>query len=413
MDRSAPGALRHLRFLVTAFFVLDGFVFANWVVRVPDIKTQVGASASSLGLALLGVSAGAVVTMIVTGRLCRRFGSEQMSVAMSVLLSATIMLPALTRSVVVLTASLFAFGVGFGGLNVAMNSVAVDVTARIARPIMPSFHAAYSFGGLTGAVLGGVVAEWLSPAWHLTIVGTLGLAVTGRIGISLLRDAAPRVGPAAEDAAGAAGATDATDATDAAAAPVRPRRGTRSLVLLFGVIAMCTAYGEGALADWAALHLRSDLHTSAGLAAAGYASFSLAMLAGWLSGTWTLARLGRTRVLAAGGLTAAGGMLLAALAPVLALAVIGFVLVGLGLANVFPAAIGEAGALAGSQGVAVASTIGYTGFLAGPPIIGFLADSFSLPIALTTIAGFAGAAAAIALVARQAEARLPTATASP
>src|SRR5882757_843816 len=216
MDRSTPGALRHLRFLVTTFFVLDGFVFASWVVRVPDIKAQVGASASSLGLALLGVSAGAVVTMIVTGRLCRRFGSERMSVAMGVLLSLTITLPALTRSVAVLTASLFAFGVGFGGLNVAMNSVAVDLTARIARPIMPSFHAAYSFGGLTGAVLGGVVAEWLSPAWHLTIVGTLGLAVTGRIGIALLRDAAPRVGPAAEDAADAAGATGA------ATAPVRP-----------------------------------------------------------------------------------------------------------------------------------------------------------------------------------------------
>ncbi|HZE51282.1 MAG TPA: MFS transporter [Jatrophihabitantaceae bacterium] len=390
MDRSTPGALRHLRFLVTAFFVLDGFVFASWVVRVPDIKAQVGASASSLGLALLGVSAGAVVTMIVTGRLCRRFGSERMSVAMGVLLSLTITLPALTRSVAVLTASLFAFGVGFGGLNVAMNSVAVDLTARIARPIMPSFHAAYSLGGLLGAVAGGLVAEALSPAWHLTLVGALGLVVTLRIGVALLRNAEPR-----------------RSASTAAAAPVRPRRGTRSLVLLFGVIAMCTAYGEGALADWAALHLRSDLHTSAGLAAAGYASFSVAMLAGRLSGTWTLARLGRTRVLAAGGLTAAGGMLLAALAPVLALAVIGFVLVGLGLANVFPAAIGEAGALAGSQGVAVASTIGYTGFLAGPPIIGFLADRFSLPIALTTIAGFAAAAGAIALVARHAEARMP------
>ncbi|HEY3712952.1 MAG TPA: MFS transporter [Jatrophihabitantaceae bacterium] len=393
MDGTAgSGALtlRRLRFLVTVLFVLDGFVFASWVVRVPDIKAQVGASASSLGLALLGVSGGAVVTMIVTGRLCRRFGSEQMSVAMGVLLSLTIMLPALTRSVLVLTASLFAFGVGFGGMNVAMNSVAVDLTARIARPIMPSFHAAYSFGGLLGAVAGGVLAEALSPAWHLTLVGTLGLVVTLRIGVALLRTAEPR-----------------HNASAVAPAPVRPRRGTRSLVLLFGVIAMCTAYGEGALADWAALHLRSDLHTSAGFAAAGYASFSVAMLAGRLSGTWTLDRLGRTRVLAAGGLTAAGGMLLAALAPVLGLAVIGFVLVGLGLANVFPAAIGEAGALAGSQGVAVASTIGYTGFLAGPPIIGFLADSFSLPIALTTIAGFAAAAAAIALVARHAEARLP------
>src|SRR5262249_58603144 len=95
-----------------------------------------------------------------------------------------------------------------------------------------------------------------------------------------------------------------------------------------------------------------DLHTSAGMAAAGYASFSVAMLAGRLSGTWTTTRLGQTRLLAIGGVTAGCGMLLAALAPTLALTVVGFVLVGLGLANVFPNAVGEAGALGGAQGVA-------------------------------------------------------------
>jgi MFS family permease len=173
-------------------------------------------------------------------------------------------------------------------------------------------------------------------------------------------------------------------------------------VLLFGVIALCTAYGEGALADWGALHLRDDLHTSAGIAAIGYASFSVAMFAGRLSGTWTTTRLGQTPLLVIGGLTAASGMLLAALAPALPLTVAGFVLVGLGLANVFPTALGEAGALGGAQGVAVASTIGYCGFLAGPPLIGFLADSTSLPIALTSIAVLAGGAAAMALLAARA-----------
>src|SRR5215469_2669422 len=87
------------RVLITAFFVLDGLVFANWVVRVPDIKAQVGASAASLGLALLGVSAGAVLTMTVTGQLCRRFGAERISVAMCLTLSLAVMLPALARSV--------------------------------------------------------------------------------------------------------------------------------------------------------------------------------------------------------------------------------------------------------------------------------------------------------------------------
>jgi MFS family permease len=380
-----PGPLRgrvglRIRVLVTAFFVLDGLVFANWIVRVPDIKAQVGASTGSLGLALLGVSAGAVLTMTVTGRLCRRFGAERMSVVMGLTLSLAVMLPALARSVPILAAALFAFGVGYGGLNVAMNSVAVDVIAQIGGPVMPGFHAAYSLGGLLGALAGGALASALSPAWHLTLVGLLGLVMTGWLGPGLLR---PRRDIRHDDVV--------------VAEP--PGSSIQPVVLLFGVIALCTAYGEGALADWAALHLRDDLHTSAGMAAAGYASFSVAMFAGRLSGTWTTTRLGQTRLVAIGGITAGGGMLVAALAPTLPLTVAGFVLVGLGLANVFPTAVAEAGALGGAQGVAVASTIGYCGFLVGPPLIGFLADSTSLPIALTSIAVLAGGAAAAALLA--------------
>jgi MFS family permease len=379
---TARVALR-ARVLITAFFVFDGLVFANWVVRVPDIKAQVGASAASLGLALLGVSAGAVLTMTVTGQLCRRFGAERISVAMCLTLSFAVMLPALARSVPALAAALFVFGIGYGGLNVAMNSVAVDVVAAVGRPIMPGFHAAYSLGGLLGAVAGGAIASALSPEWHLLLVGVLGLVVTAWLGPELLR---------------ARGEIRHADVTVA----VPTGRWMQPAVLLFGVIALCTAYGEGALADWGALHLRDDLHTSAGMAAVGYASFSVAMFAGRLSGTWTTTQLGQTRLLLIGGLTAASGMLLAALAPALPLTVAGFVLVGLGLANVFPTALGEAGALGGAQGVAVASTIGYCGFLAGPPLIGFLADSTSLPIALTSIAVLAGGAAATALFAARA-----------
>jgi MFS family permease len=167
------------------------------------------------------------------------------------------------------------------------------------------------------------------------------------------------------------------------------------------VIALCSAYGEGALADWGALHLRLDLHTSVGLAAAGYASFSAAMVAGRLSGSWLLARLGRTFVLAGGALTAAAGMLIAALVPVLVVVIGGFVLVGLGLANLFPAAIGQAGALRGPRGVAAASTIGYAGLLAGPPTIGFLSERTGLPTALTTISWLAAVAAVVAVLVRR------------
>lgn len=174
------------------------------------------------------------------------------------------------------------------------------------------------------------------------------------------------------------------------------------MVILFGVIALCTAYGEGALADWGALHLEQDLHAHPGVAAAGYSLFALAMTAGRLTGTALLERLGQTRTLVAGGTTAAAGMLLGSLAPTAWLALVGFAVTGLGLANIFPVAVGRAGELAGPGGVAAASTLGYGGMLLGPPAIGFLADWSSLPVALTTVALLAVAAAALGYGARNA-----------
>ena len=388
------------RVLVTVFFALDGFLFANWVVRVPAVKAHVGASAGTLGLALLGISAGAVLTMVITGRLCARFGSAPITAASAALMSLAILLPARVTSVAALAIVLFVFGAGFGGLNVAVNSSAVAITGRVGRPIMPSFHAAFSLGGLLGALVGGALAAVLSAVWHLTAAGLLGLAVTVLAGTLLIRAEASVAPPPAQPLQRA---TVEPATTRQARLPTLAGR-PRVFVAVFGLIALCSAYGEGAMADWGALHLHTNLHTSVGLAAAGYASFSGAMVVGRLSGTWLLHRFGRTFVLAAGGLTAAAGMLIAALVPVLALAIAGFILVGLGLANIFPAAIGQAGALDGPKGVATASTIGYFGLLAGPPTIGFLAERTGLPAALTTVSLLAAIGALVAVLVHRAEA---------
>ncbi|WP_078878825.1 MFS transporter [Streptomyces sp. NRRL B-24720] len=386
---TAPPSSARLRTALTVFFALDGFLFAGWVVRIPAIKHQTGASASTLGLALLGVSAGAVITMMLAGRLCRRFGNHPLTVVCGALLSLAIALPAQTHSVLALGLVLLVFGAAYGAMNVAMNSAAVDLVAGLRRPVMPSFHAAFSLGGMLGAGLGGLVAGGLSPATHLFILTGVGLLVTAAAGPTLLRHPAPR----------------AATAADPAEPPRRMAGRARNLVLLFGVIALCTAYGEGALADWSALHLTQDLHARPGVAAAGYSLFALAMTAGRLTGTALLERLGQTRTLVAGGATGAAGMLLGSLAPTTWLALLGFAVAGLGLANIFPVAVGRAGELAGPSGVAVASTIGYGGMLLGPPAIGFLADWFSLPLALTTVAVLAGAAAALGYTARHATAR--------
>jgi MFS family permease len=378
-------------------FAAHGFIFASWAVRVPAIKEQTGASPAALGLALLGLSAGAVATMLIAGTLCRRFGSQRIAVISCALLSVTLVLPALARSATTLGLALLVFGAAYGCLNVAMNSIAVDLVAALRRPVMPSFHAAWSFGGLAGAGLGGLLAPHLSPVRDLLLVAFVGLLVSGLAGRILLTSARwlpagpshpePKTQPKPES---------------------KPKRDSQlvqawrqavmngRVVGLFGLIALCAAYDEGAIGDWGALHLRQDLGVGPGLAAAGYAVFALAEATGRLSGTPLLEHLGRTRVLALGGLVACAGMLVASLATDVWLALAGFAATGFGLANLFPAVIARAGLLAGSAGVALTSMLGYSGFLLGPPAIGFLASEFGLRAGLTTLSFLALAAAAIA-----------------
>jgi MFS family permease len=404
----APNEFTRIRGALTAFFAIDGFVFASWAVRIPAVKAATGASPAALGLALLGVSGGAVATMTLTGALCRRFGSRQTTVAGAAWLSVALLLPPLMHSAVALGLALVVFGIGYGGLNVAMNAVAVDLVAAMRRPVMPSFHAAWSFGGLAGAALGGLLAPALRPFPHLALVALLSMLVTVACGRMLLRAPAGAgvtalCSPVPHYTAPCSSAQHATTqhATTRRGGTGQPGRGhVRRVVLLSGLIALCGAYGEGAIGDWGALHLRQDLGASAGLAAAGYAAFALAEACGRLGGSWLLARFGQTTVLVSGGVMACAGVLLAALNPVLVLALLGFALTGLGVANLFPAAMTRAGSLAGPGGVALASTLGYAGFLLGPPAIGFLASRVSLGTGLTTVSFLTLAAAAIAYLAR-------------
>jgi MFS family permease len=406
-----PPGLRRLRIATTVFFALDGFLFAGWVVRIPAVKEQTGASPSALGLALLGVSAGGVVTMMLTGRLCRRYGNHSVTVVAAALLSLGVALPPLTHSAVSLGLVLLVFGAAYGGLNVAMNAAAVDLIAALGRPVMPGFHAAFSLGGMAGAGLGGLVAGQLSATRHLLMLTAVGLVLTALAGRVLLthpvpapaRVAAgsPPVSPPVAPSGPPEGPSDGPSKGPPAAGRATPSaRRARRLVLVLGLIALCTAYGEGALADWSALHLTEDLHTGPGTAAAGYSLFALAMTAGRLCGTALLERLGQSRLLTAGGLTAGAGMLMGSLAPEIWLVLTGFVITGLGLANLFPVAVARAGALTGPGGVAAASTLGYGGMLLGPVAIGFLAEWFSLTAALTTVAVLAVVAAGVGRVVR-------------
>jgi MFS family permease len=166
------------------------------------------------------------------------------------------------------------------------------------------------------------------------------------------------------------------------------------VVLLLGVLAACASYGEGSISDWGALRLHG-LGAGAGLAAIGYAAFALAEAGGRLAGTWLMTRFGQRALLVSGGLATCAGMLCAGLAPSIPVVVAGFALAGFGVANAFPAAMSRVGVLAGPHGVAIASTLGYGGFLLGPPVIGFLAAAVGLGPSLTTVSVLALVGAAL------------------
>lgn len=411
----AAGAIRGrwspARTSVTALFCLDGFLFAGWVSRIPEIKAQVHAAPAALGLALLCISFGAVATMPLVGRACVRFGNAPVTVATAAMESAALALPPQTHSVLVLGGALLLFGSAFGGVNVGANSAAVDLVAHEPGTRMPSFHAAFSLGGLLGSLLGGLAAQYLTPAVHLALAGLLGLAATAWAGAVLFRhpipSAYPKAAPEAPDAAPHAQPRQAEKSTAAAVAP-----SAALLVVLLGLVALCDAYGEGALSDWTTLHLADDLHSSPAVAAWGFSVFSVAMTLGRAGGSRALARFGPTRLLAGGAALAAVGMLLAAELPVLPLVLAGLLLVGLGLANIFPLAMDRAGALRGARGVATASTFGYGGMVLGPPVIGFLAQFAGLPLALLSVSLLAALSGTLALVVRRATAASSGATAA-
>ena len=376
-SRLPDPSVERLRVAVAALFVLDGVVFGSWAARVPGVAAQVGASHSTLGVALLCLSIGALACMHVTGRWAARWGSGPVGAAAGLAVCLTAVLPGLASSVPVLCAALLLFGAATGMVNVAANALGVEVELRTGRPLLAGLHAGFSLGGLAGALLGGAAAALLGVAEHLSLIAAGGLAAMAWLLPVLL--AAPRR-PA--------------DVRTDGGPPRRPRRRTGAIVVL-GVIAGCTAFGEGALTDWGALLLREEQHTTVTLGALGYALFASAMAGGRLAGGRLLVALGERRLLVGGALVAAAGGLLVVAAPSLESALAGFVLVGLGLANVFPLAIARAGLIGGASGIALATTVGYTGLLGGPPAIGLLAQHLGLPVALTSVSVLALVAAAL------------------
>jgi MFS family permease len=349
---------RSARWAVSTIFFLTGAGTANWAVRIPALQEGLGLSAGRLGLALLGVSAGAITAMPIAGRLVARHGSRPVTRVAAIAFALALSLPALAPTFVALVAALAVLGLANGTLDVAMNAQAASVQQRYAEPIMSRIHAMYSFGGLVGAAIGGRVAAYnVAVVAHLALVALV-LAITGfAAGSAMLpasADAAPEQSPHA--------------------------RLTRRLAAL-GLVAFCVLFGEGAMANWSAVYLRDVVGAGPGLAAAGFAAFSMTMATGRAVGDTLTTRLGPARLARLGGALAGLGAAMAIGIPHPWAAIIGFGAIGAGLSSVFPLVLAAASRTPGvvpGAAIAAVSMCGYTGLLAGPPLIGAVASLLTL-----------------------------------
>jgi predicted MFS family arabinose efflux permease len=359
------------RLAVLLAFFTNGALVATWVSRIPVVQTKLGLSDGALGLVLIGFSGGLLSALFLVGGLIGRYGSHKVTLACG--LASCLALPFLVVSThpVMLFIVLFLFGGGISSMDVAINEQAVLVERNAGKPQMSSFHASYSIGGFAGALISAGMAAipGSSALIHFLIVSLL-------FGVMIIFMFPHLIRTEHE-----VGKKEAVF-----------RLPERALWIL-GAVAFCSAIGEGAMADWGAVYLTQVLRTDAAFAALGFAAFSLTMTFGRLIGDFLSSKWSSAVIVRAGGLFAAFGILLAAVTKSPLVAMAGYSVAGFGLANIIPLLFGAAGNIPGIQagaGIAGVATIGYAGFLAGPPLIGSIAEATSLRVALALVAVLVG-----------------------
>lgn len=382
--------LTRARVAVFSTFAFAGMLFAAWVPRIPEMKDRLDLSAGTLGVALLAPALGSLVAMNVVGALSARIGTASATRVFTLVFCALAWLPGLAQTFPMLWVLMFTWGLGIGGLDVAMNAQAVSVEKAYRRPLMSGFHAAWSLGSLIGAGVG-----TLGAAIHVSIAGQqLGFAVVIG-GLSLLVGRyflADPTDPALDPI------DPALDPIDADSTPARTRGGARRLrrgpvrvldarLALLGVAGMGAMLSEGSVADWSGILLRDSLHSETAHVGLGFAAFMATQTLGRVFGDRIVARFGRVRSLSAMGAIGTVGLAAGLATGTVAGAIAGFAMLGIGLSIMVPVAISAAadGRSHAGPAIAAVASLSYTGFLAGPTGIGFVAQATSVPAAMWLI----------------------------
>lgn len=365
-----PGSLEQLSTRI-AFFIA-GFGISAWAPLIPYVKDRLSIDEGVLGLLLLCLGAGSIITMPLAGALAARFGCRLMISVASLLICISLPFLATSTSAPALTIALLIFGSAIGTVDVVVNIQAVIVEKASGKAMMSGFHGLWSVGGFVGAgVVSGLLGAGVSPlvAVLCVIIVIVGLLLT--FGKHLLpygseeRDATLFVLP-------------------------------KGIVLFIGFLCFIVFLAEGSMLDWSAVFLTSMREVDFSHAGLGYAIFSVAMTIGRLSGDGVVQVFGGQKILIFGGICAASGVIFAIYIPNGIASLIGFGLVGLGASNIVPvlySTLGRQKIMPANLAVSAVTTLGYSGIVAGPALIGFVAHTTSLSFA------FLGVAAMLLLVA--------------
>ncbi|MER6526665.1 MFS transporter [Streptomyces sp. NPDC001508] len=365
-------SVRRSRILLTGYFLGLGVVMAVWGARMPAVQHAAHLTTAGLSLVLLAAALGMVAGLQAGGRLARPDRLPLLLIGGAVALAAALALLGQCRTLASLLAAALAFGAAHGVLDVAANTAAVRCQNAADRPVMSSLHAAYSIGALGGAALAAATARTA----HSTLFLATGLTLTATVLV-----ASPR--------------TLALSGADQLKLPEpqEPGQGRAGGVWLLGALAAASLLGEGAAADWAAVHLHT-LHATTALSATAFALYSTGMAIGRLTGDRLTAAIGAPAVVRTGAALAAAGLATGVLVDSVSAALAGWAVFGLGLSGTVPSLITAAGRH-GPRAVATISVTGYLGLLAGPAVIGALASATTLSAALLLPALLAAALAAL------------------
>ncbi len=371
-------AARRARLAVNAVFVIHGILFASWTAHVPQVKAALDIGDGQLGIALLGESVGSVTATLLAGVILARFGSRRVVRVGAIGYCLAGIGVGLSGSIAELFAALAVWGLFAGGLDVAMNTQAINVERELGRPIMGKMHGSWSIGSLVGSGIGvAAVALGVTLTWQLLALGVVTVIVALVLIERMLDD--PVHEPHHHTAR-------------------RRRRPSATLVIL-GTIAFAGLLTEGGTGNWSAVYMRDTLHAQPAVAGLAYTAFTLMMVTVRLLGARLLRRYSPRQVISVCAAIATVGLGTALVLDNPVAGIIGFGLFGVGLASIIPMVFSAAGnqpGLAAGTAVATVSAVGWIGFMVGPPLIGLVAGHSSLSIALIVfplLTGFVALAA--------------------